>query len=132
MSINVQVVTVFRPLTGSITQVVCLHAHIQMYNISVQMENVVEVTQRQWTVKPAHSKHHKRNAQPRNLITLSQNLEGKPDLPPCGLAGTHTANGDIIDLSNFYVARPSHQQDPHTGTYTAYSQNGIGINDMRG
>lgn len=96
-----------------------------MYNISVQMENVVEVTHRQWTVKPAHSKHHKRNTQPRNSITLSQNLKGKPDLPPCGLADAHTTNVDMIDLSRSYIARPSHQQEPHSGTYTAYSQNGL-------
>ena len=101
----------------SVTQVVCLHAHIHTHHLGAQMENAVEVTHRQWTVKPARTKHHKRNVQPKNSITLSQNPESKPDVPPCGLADTLTVSG-MMDLSSSYIARPSHRQDPHSGTYT--------------
>lgn len=105
----------------SVTQVVCLHAHMQMHHLGVQMENAVEVTHRQWTVKPARTKHHERNAQPKNSITLFQNPESKHDVPPCGLADTLTVSG-MMDLSSSYIARPSHRQDPHSGTYTALTQ----------
>lgn len=100
---------------------VSLAAYIEAQKLPVQMENVVEVIHRQWTVKPVSSKRYVVTSQPENSITPSHNSVGKPDL---GLADstayTHRANGEIrvnmICPTTSYIARPCHYQDPHTGT----------------
>ena len=105
---------------------VSLAAYIEAQKLRMQMENVVEVIHRQWTVKPVSSKLALRNAlssQPENSITHTHNSDGKLDLDPSGLAGstayTRRANGDVranVIGPTTYIARPHHYQDPHTGT----------------
>lgn len=70
-----------------------------MKNLLLDLEQVVQVDHKIWTVRPATSKHH----------LLSQDGNGKEG--ELGDAAREVVNNLHIP----YVARPSHQQLPHTG-----------------
>lgn len=69
----------------SITQYISMLSHVQ--TLPLELEKVVEVMHRDWTVKPAASKH------PRLANMAEEREEGREK----------------------YICRPSHVQPPHTG-----------------
>lgn len=76
--------------THSVTQVLELSVELECSQLPLDWVTVIEVLHRNWTVKPAVSKH--RAAEQR----LSQ-------------------SDNRLDAFPRYIARPSHHQNPHTG-----------------
>lgn len=80
--------------THSVTQVLELSVHLERSQLPLDWVSVIEVLHRNWTFKPAVSKH----SAAEQRLSLSD---------------------DRLDAFPRYIARPSHSQDPHTGHYTA-------------
>ena len=80
--------------THSVTQVLELNVHLECSQLPLDWVTVMEVLHRYWTIKPAVTKH--RAAEQR----LSQ-------------------SDNSLDAFPHYIARPSHNQDPHTIRHAA-------------
>lgn len=76
--------------THSVTQVLELSVHLERSQLPLDWVSVIEVLHRNWTFKPAVSKH----SAAEQRLSLSD---------------------DRLDAFPRYIARPSHSQDPHTG-----------------
>lgn len=86
----------------SITQAIEADAYIRLNGLALNTEEIVGVSQEQWTVKPAHTKR---------LIA--------PGDTTSTTAGSHITASERTQSTGVvvpaYICRPSHRQPPHTG-----------------
>lgn len=84
----------------SITQAVGVDACIRSNNLSLKTEEIVGVSQEQWTVKPARTKR----------------LIAHEDTHPTPAGESPSLPTKLTDVAlPAYICRPSHRQPPHTG-----------------
>ena len=87
-------------LLYSITQVIQLVNHVRSRNLLLELDQVVEVDHKMWTVRPATSKH------------LLLSLEGSEEDEELDRVARPPVNNNHRVP---YIARPSYFQKPHTG-----------------
>ena len=88
-----------------------MDAYIRSKGLALKTEDIVGVSQEQWTVKPARTKHL---VPPEDKgSTSSYECSGGDDdvITSEGTEFTGTASSVIPG----YICRPSHRQLPHTG-----------------
>uniref|UniRef100_A0A8C3UA00 tRNA (adenine(58)-N(1))-methyltransferase n=1 Tax=Catharus ustulatus TaxID=91951 RepID=A0A8C3UA00_CATUS len=110
---------------ANITQVIDLLDRIRSWKLHFLCERIIEVTHRSWSVLPAKLKHCKSS----QVVEIQENIE---EPPQNDYEEIHVQDQAVLKESKYneslsdaaeanhsvpYIARPSHWQEAHSGTF---------------